>query len=488
VSEVRKKFVSINQKLIFYTIVASTILTTATTIFTFVLDYNSEVDIQNAMLEHLEKTNISSIEHGIWDLDEELLTKNINALIQIPSIISVGVYDQTKKIIVSESIKDQYEEMEQYSKIKDISISKKRNQTEEIIGYLKVQYTQFHFYKKILNRLFILFLTQLLKTFAVSFVLLYMFKRLLSNDLVAIVSFCSEQLKNNNDYLQTIHFKQNSKKTEDEFILIENSLNELIQTINKSKRETKKELELKESALHQLSHLAALGEMAGNVGHEINNPLAIIKGSIYRIRKDIKLENNLISSKITDSLDRIDNTSDRILKISKSLSTLARSQKDEDAQIESIGDIVEEAVSLIDEKMKLKKINFKYEVKKTDINVLVNRIQIGQVLFNLMNNAVYAVKDDNNNWINLIVENNEENVILKIIDSGGGISKEVQSNLFIPFFTTKKVGEGTGLGLSIAMKIMKEHKGEIYIDTKAKNTTFCVSLPIQKSKIGKEAS
>jgi len=101
-----------------------------------------------------------------------------------------------------------------------------------------------------------------------------------------------------------------------------------------------------------------------------------------------------------------------------------------------------------------------------------------QVFVNLLNNAIDAIKDSKNKWIKVSVQESADKKMVQITvsDSGLGIPTEFQSRIFESLFTTK-VKEGTGLGLSISKKIMTDFKGDLVLDTNAKNTTFIVTIP-----------
>jgi signal transduction histidine kinase len=478
-NQLYKKFSSINVKLVIYVILTSTLFTIITTSINIYYEYRSEIDIQNNMISTLEASNSSLVELGIWNLDDELLGNSVNGITQLPIVISAKIYDQNDKIIVSKIKTINNPEIEEYSTTKRISIFKIMDDKKETIGLLDIRYTQYFLYQKIFRTISFFILTEFLKAFVFSFILLLIFKSNFSKNLLKISTFCSEQIENKIDYIKDIKLSRKESKFNDEFNLIENSMNKLIDTINSSREETQKELKLKEHALTRLSHLASFGEMAGNIGHEINNPLTIIKGSLYIIKKEVNKEGELNKEKILNTIGLIDKTSVRILKISNSISALARNNKDDDRCEVKLVDIIEEAISLIDEKMKTESIEFFWSIENPDITLYINRIQIGQVLFNLMNNAIFVVKNLSDVWIKLIVTNDQDNIMIKVIDSGLGISEEVRSNIFMPFYTTKKAGTGTGLGLSIVAKLVKAHNGEVYLDSSKGNTTFCIKLPIR---------
>lgn len=225
------------------------------------------------------------------------------------------------------------------------------------------------------------------------------------------------------------------------------------------------ELQLAESA-----KLSALGEMAGGISHEINNPLAIIKGKANLSRKKIGL-NPIPTNIIEKELVEIENTVDRIAKIIKGLRTYSRDSEKDPFQFCKVTTIIEDSLALVKEKFKY------FEIKifvTCDANIEINcrPTQISQVLVNLLSNSFDAISPLSEKWIKIEVERDEERIILRFQDSGLGIEPAVVKKMMHPFYTTKPVGKGTGLGLSISSSIIEDHGGKFEYDPTASHTTF----------------
>ena len=107
---------------------------------------------------------------------------------------------------------------------------------------------------------------------------------------------------------------------------------------------------------------------------------------------------------------------------------------------------------------------------------MCNEIEIEQVLVNLVNNGIDAVETKEERWIKIEIQESENEIILRVQDSGPGIPSAVAEKLFQPFFTTKPVGEGTGLGLSIIKGILDEHKAKIQLLKDHPNTCFQITF------------
>lgn len=219
------------------------------------------------------------------------------------------------------------------------------------------------------------------------------------------------------------------------------------------------------SQLVQTSKLAALGEMAGGMAHEINNPLTIIALLVKRIQSIVVKpapDLPLVESLLTD----IDGTVLRISRIIQALRNVSRSSDDEHSEAR-LGEIFEDVFGICSEKFGQSdvKLEFADLEKHHLLKISCQRVQISQVLINLLSNAFDAVKmNQESKWVKVSLNHNADNLWIRVSNSGPVIEEGVRKKLFQPFFTTKDVGQGTGLGLSISKKIIEAHNGEIFLE------------------------
>ena len=108
----------------------------------------------------------------------------------------------------------------------------------------------------------------------------------------------------------------------------------------------------------------------------------------------------------------------------------------------------------------------------TQESILCDALEIEQVLLNLINNGIDAARTQDEKWVEIRVFEEGESVIAQVLDSGTGVSREIEAKIFQPFFTTKKTGEGTGLGLSISKGILDQHSATIALNRSLPNTCF----------------
>ena len=240
--------------------------------------------------------------------------------------------------------------------------------------------------------------------------------------------------------------------------------------------------ELERQALHN-AKLASIGELAAGVGHEINNPLTIVKGYVASILS--RLQNGSLDNiTMEKSLEQIDKASDRIAKIVLGLRNFSRLEDDGFSNI-NVLDPLKESVDMVKDIFGQSGTNIDFR-HPTTFNVVVygSPGKLQQVFMNLLANSRDATRDQDDRRISVELKTCENKAVISFKDNGTGIPEEVKERIFDPFFTTKGVNEGTGIGLSIAHSIIKEHGGEIHCESSQGNgTTFSIELPISKEQV-----
>jgi len=225
-----------------------------------------------------------------------------------------------------------------------------------------------------------------------------------------------------------------------------------------------------------------MGEMSAGIAHEINNPLAIIEGTARTLAKFID-DPQGFAQKITT----INKSCERISRIVRSLKKFSRSDDKLHLSSYSLCGLVTEALILTESKAKKNDTPVIQGAEPgIDSTILCDEIEIEQVIVNLINNSLDAVKGNSEKWVKVSVSQDVSSIILRVTDSGRGIPKEIQSKIFDPFFTTKVVGEGTGLGLSITKGILDEHKATISVLDHEPHT--CFEVRFKKMGLGYSAN
>jgi len=238
-------------------------------------------------------------------------------------------------------------------------------------------------------------------------------------------------------------------------------------------------MELKETQdqLIRSQKLESLGVMAGGLAHEFNNSLAVILGNAELLLDDSPERSHKKIERILQVADKASKLMDQIL---------AFSRKDIGGfRPLNLADTVQEAVEMISSVIP-SNIEIRQEITGECLNILGDASQMHQVVVNLCTNAHHAM-EKNGGILQISLERAGESLLLKISDTGCGITQEVQKRIFDPFFTTKEIGKGTGLGLSVIYRIIQSHQGNVSVDSDhGLGTTFTITLPMTTEAIPEE--
>ena len=233
------------------------------------------------------------------------------------------------------------------------------------------------------------------------------------------------------------------------------------------------ELEQQKAAIVQAEKLSALGRMAGEIAHEISNPLAIIHGHAVLIKKE---EGAL--PHIREFGATIEHTANRISKVVKGMRALARDSRRDPFRPAALGSIVQDALVFCQDKKGAKPVRLEVMDPLEGLSLRCRSSEISQVLANLLNNSFDAVDGVGDPWVKLEVLPRENMVEIAVIDNGHGVPKNLRSRIHEPFFTTKEAGKGLGLGLSISRTIIEGHGGQLWLDESSPNTRFAFTVPL----------
>ena len=225
-----------------------------------------------------------------------------------------------------------------------------------------------------------------------------------------------------------------------------------------------------EAEVQRVQTLAALGEMAATVAHEIRNPLGGIAGYAGMLERDLDSDdpNRRLVQKITEGVGRLNRIVVSLLNYTRPLRL--------NVHPVNLVELLEETTAFfaIDIERSREDIRIERDFPDGDLICRIDPEQLQQVILNLLQNAMQAMPDGGAIAVGLRVEENQG--VLSIGDTGIGMADEVREKLFTPFFTTKE--DGTGLGLVTSKKIIDAHNGKIRVDSEpGRGTQFSISLP-----------
>jgi C4-dicarboxylate-specific signal transduction histidine kinase len=240
--------------------------------------------------------------------------------------------------------------------------------------------------------------------------------------------------------------------------------------------------ELQMELIH-VSRLNAMGQMTAAIAHELNQPLAAIANyvGVAKISLDVKQMDAAAISRLKELIAKIQRQTLRAGSIIKNLKDVV--EKRESIRLEAtVEDVVRDSLAMVLYDATDSNITMKFEFDDAIPKVLIDKVQIQQILINLIRNSVEAMHDSNERTLTLTTVLGEAgfaNVMVR--DTGPGLSHDVLQRLFQPFNTTK--ASGMGLGLMVCQTLAEANGGRIWHhEDKGKGTCFCLSLPLAEPK------
>jgi signal transduction histidine kinase len=238
-------------------------------------------------------------------------------------------------------------------------------------------------------------------------------------------------------------------------------------------RQRETELNAAHAQLLQSEKMAAFGQLGAGIAHEVKNPLAGILGCVELMLDDVES-----GSQMQTDLRLVEKETKRCKSIIDNLMRFARQEKAEKSPT-NVNQVVEDALAIVRHQLEINLVRAEHDLDPALPLLSANANQLQQVFINFLVNAQQAM-EGKGGAIRITTRRLPGDVVeLRFADTGPGIPEEIRKRLFEPFFTTKPVGKGTGLGLSVSYGIIKDHAGEITVESEVgKGTTFVLRLPL----------
>ncbi|MEK6561211.1 MAG: ATP-binding protein, partial [Nitrospirota bacterium] len=269
---------------------------------------------------------------------------------------------------------------------------------------------------------------------------------------------------------------------------LHDELGELAMSFNKMAeylQKTYQDIKSASAQLTQSAKLAAVGELAAGVAHELNQPLMVIRGHAQEM-----IEGNSVPENIRKDLKLIEKQTGRMMRIIDHLRAFARQSTGAFEQV-NLNDVIDDSFTLITQQLKNHNIEIMKELDESIPRIWGDHNRLEQIFLNLMTNSKDAMEEKGGGVLSvktqpIIDMTGDKNgkvtgVLVLFSDTGVGIGDNIMDKIFDPFFTTKEVGKGTGLGLSISYSILNDHGGSITAESNAgTGTTFRLEFPVER--------
>ncbi|MBT8136321.1 MAG: HAMP domain-containing protein [Gammaproteobacteria bacterium] len=266
--------------------------------------------------------------------------------------------------------------------------------------------------------------------------------------------------------------------TRDELGLLAESFNQMTGEL----KDRDHELERANNALVQSEKMAAFGQLGAGIAHEVKNPLAGILGYAQLALRKVDE-----ASPLRKHLEVIEKETRRCTEIISNLLKFARQEKAEQKRID-INSVVEDSLDIVDHQLKINQVSIQKNLTPDLPRVYANANQLQQVLMNFAVNAQQAMAGTPGSFSIATRLLDDKRIEMRVADTGPGMPAEIRDKIFEPFFTTKPAGQGTGLGLSVSYGIIRDHGGDIVVESEpGKGTTFVITLPVAMATLAEPA-
>jgi C4-dicarboxylate-specific signal transduction histidine kinase len=252
---------------------------------------------------------------------------------------------------------------------------------------------------------------------------------------------------------------------------------EQLQTVTEDLRRKNEQLEAARQNLVNQDRLASLGLISASVAHELNTPLAVLKGSIEKLRESTEGRLN------EERLARMARVTDRLKSISSQLLDFARVRKTTMEPV-AVAQLIAECWELVSIDDKAQQVHF-WNLVSPELQVQGNRDRLGQVFVNLLRNALHEITVSGNVWVRGSLSlTRRDHLVIQVEDDGPGIAESMLPHLFEAFVSTRLDAHGTGLGLTVAEGIIQQHGGAIRAYNRAEGGACLeVTLPLAGSSV-----
>lgn len=421
----------------------------------------------------------------VWDYDRELISELANSMTvsSPPFVRAIEIFDRDGVLIASAddgSVQEAGDIVETFPSF---------HQGEEI-GRIKMRARPWGPLDYLDSLTIVIWASALLTSLGVAFLSFTILDRFLTQPLVELIGSIEDVERSN--------YKISLKRTySGELELLANSYRAAISgieardlalsahasSLEKQVQDRTDERDVERMKAVNSARLASLGEISAGLAHEVNNPLAVIQGTVDLIEHQLGLAvgashppGTSFGHAVDGHLSTISRMVNRIGSIVKGLKYLSRDGSGDPDLEFSVNSMISEVQDLWAIQMKFKGIAFEVDMPEEEVRVRGQEVQMSQVVVNLVQNAADAVRSTANPAVRLVLRNVAGTCRISVYDNGPGVAAAHIEKIFQPFFTTKPVGQGTGLGLSIAQGIVQQHSGEIRMERIEEMTVFEVSL------------
>ncbi len=477
----RKQFKgSLASRQLVYILLFSSLVTLISASFQIYMEYRADIGLVDSHMEQVENVHLPGLTNSLWHLDDKQIQIQLESILSIDGVEYLEMREKGEPIFSAGFIQPTTPSIVRVFPL----VFKEIKQTEEI-GTLLVTTSLESVYQRLYKRVAVIITSQAIKTFLVSFFILFIIYRLVTRHLISLAEQTEkfDLAKSDSQFFLDRNGQFDEENDElDQLVSAFNRMrNRMIQDVSQQQLAQKKIQKLEQQFRHT-QKMESVGTMAGGIAHHFNNILGIILGNAELVQQDIG-EDNSSANSIRD----IQTAGFRAKEMITQLLNFSQQSHMEKKSI-SIIPVVKESISLLKSSIP-SSIKIESDIHNHTETILANPMLIEQVLINLGMNAAHAMPEGGTLIIEVRIIDEDRTsqidlpsgryVVLIFSDTGHGIAAENMDRIFDPYFTTKGVGQGTGMGLAVVHGIVHDIGGLVSVKSvKGKGSQFSVHLPV----------
>ena len=441
-------------------------------------EFHTDVENIDQGIVNVENAYMETLAQSVWNLDVESVEATLRGISSVPGVVYIEVMTDRFGSIAKVGIKNP--EATSY----DLPIVTKNTKENIKVGTLNVLVTYRKAFGKMWERLGIILVYNFFKSICVSLIIFVVIYNLYTKHIKAISeylsSLSSETLKE-----PLVLDRKSSSSDPDELDVLQNSIEKMRLDLGEALDQVSEKLseneEMKQQML-EVAHEVGVAETASEIFHNVNNVLSPMQFCVFKIRRITKKMREDGDESHANELDPISNKMERCIDLAASIIRIQQSHAalDHTAQTIELKRFVNDVVSMMGQIIRVKDVEVTNSVDE-DIHVNAVQSQLFHVAINLVKNACEAMTSVayENRTLRFLSEKHDGYVLLRVVDSGVGISPEQMKKMFTRGYTSKS--DGHGFGLSSCLATMKSMGGDLSVDSEGvgKGSTFTLKIPLR---------
>jgi signal transduction histidine kinase len=468
-------FSGIGWRLLLRVLFFSSVITLLLTMMELYLDYRRDVQAIDLRMSEIDSGYRGSLGEGLWRLDVRQLRLQVEEIFHPPDISYVELReatDHTAPLVVTAGLHQANPPMRH-----EMKIFYANRGAEQLLGILVVEATFDRVYRRLLDTAAVIMVGQAIKTFMVSFFILLIVHQLITRHLTAIATSLREyDLRGSRAPLQ---LERHPPRPADELDGVVGAFNQRETALREGERRNL-------DAQMQLAHanrIATMGQLAASLAHEVNQPIGATLINAGTAQRWLAASPpNLGSAR--QSIDRIITDGRRAADIVGRIRDLAKKAPAHREGLE-INEVVLQIIGLTRNEMSNNGVSLRMRLTDGLPSIWGDRVQLQQVILNLIMNAIEALSEVGERSRELLVSTSKadsDSVLVAVSDTGPGLPPANLARVFEPFYTTKP--SGLGMGLSICRSIVEAHGGRLWATpNQPHGAVFCMMLPIGEKSL-----